>query len=166
MNARIASLALLIASSVAGTAYAFKNEPDGFRGIKWGEPFKSYQAELKLTDTVKNLQVYSRANDWSSLGAANLSSVSYVFYKSQFFAALLTTTGITNKSALIEAFNEDFGQGIQRNPYRERYVWSGPQAMILVDCTSVKEECSALLQSTESNRDMEADEAAAAKNGR
>ncbi len=92
-------------------AFAFDNEPDGFRGIAWGTELtsvaglvsdnlaqnmlenNSLEIGVKLTDFA--LKSYRRTGDKLEFGNAQMESVSYQFYQDRFVGATIFYTDIT-----------------------------------------------------------------------
>ena len=70
--------ATILAFSLVDIGFAFQNEPEGFRGLKWGDP----PTEEMVIDTVENMLMwYTRDNDKVHIGPAELKRIRYVFYK-------------------------------------------------------------------------------------
>jgi hypothetical protein len=159
MRALIFSLALL-----PTIALAFKNEPTGFRGIEWGAPIEKFKDELVPGQTpAPGIAFYQRKADKMAIGEAELSRITYIFYKGLFQQAMIRTAeGIQHHRALREAFVAQFGPGDQPNRYIERWFWSGSQAMILLNC-SRGAYCTASLMSRQLYEQEQRDKKAAAE---
>lgn len=69
---------LLVVLVLAGTALAFKNQPEGFRGLKWGDP-PGEDMEL-LQQANEWLSLYTRRDEQLKLDEVNLFMVIYSFY--------------------------------------------------------------------------------------
>jgi len=67
-------------------SFAFQNEPDGFRGIKWGTNIdKLSRIELiNIGDYGDGRKVYKRRNDKMAIGEVKLNGIFYCFWKNQF----------------------------------------------------------------------------------
>lgn len=61
-----------------GRAYTFQNEPEGFRGLKWGDPPVPKMEFLKKVD--RWMSIYSLAGEKLELGDAQFYMVLYQFY--------------------------------------------------------------------------------------
>lgn len=61
-----------------GAAFAFKNEPDGFRELKWGDPPGEKMEFLNKRD--EWLRIYRDPGDKLELGDAEFYKISYQFY--------------------------------------------------------------------------------------
>lgn len=137
--------ALLISSAAA----AFDNEPDGFRGIKWGTPFSAHAKELTLVEKGKDENYYLRKGEKMSIGGAELKQLAYGYWKNQFVSVFIETLGVGNKSALLEAFRAQFGQGYKPNQFLDEYLWRGATTTMSVKCSPIGDKCKAFLFSTE-----------------
>lgn len=71
----IAILAMVLVCS--RIAYAFQNEPEGFRGIKWGDP---PTVAMKFLRKWEDLIIYNKPSDERKLGDAKFSMILYAFY--------------------------------------------------------------------------------------
>ena len=76
---------LLIPSMV----FAFQNEPDNFRGIKWGTNINEL-LDMKSTETIGDLTMCEKKDDKMKIGDADLDIIRYLFYKDRFYAVLIT----------------------------------------------------------------------------
>jgi hypothetical protein len=158
-------LAFTLAGFCACPAMAFQNEPSGFRGIDWGAPVENFQDQLSGKDapTTPGLAFYQRKDDKMSIGAAQLTRITYVFYKGRFEGAQIQTAeGASYPGALRDALVAQFGPGDQPNRYIDRWFWRGTQAMILLDCTA-RLSCRAHISSRAMFEEQQRDKKAAAE---
>src|SRR3954471_6564228 len=108
--------ALIVAGAVIPSlAFAFQNEPTSFRGIEFGVPAEKFRAELVGREgPTPGVALYQRKGDKMAIGEAQLSSITYAFYKGRFQKVTLwTAEGVGNSRALREAFVAQFGRGDQ-----------------------------------------------------
>ena len=133
------ALALFFASTAA---FAYPNEPEGFRGITWGDDLESNKAEMVLVEQSADEHFYTRTNDKMQIGGAELKSIYYSYANGKFVQAMILTEGYSNKVALIDAFKSQFGKGFQSNRYIDKYVWNGPISVIYLECKIVGDKCS------------------------
>lgn len=107
------SVVALIVLPLSLESFAFKNEPDGFRGLKWGD--SPTEQMVLFYQQGPSFASYVRPNDKLSIGDAKLTGISYHFYTSseedaQLFEVLITFSGIVNYSLLEVICEEKFGQ--------------------------------------------------------
>lgn len=148
MKTRAAVLVALTLS--AHPAAAFNNEPPGFRGIEWDTPFEKVQDEMVPvgSEGKGGSLFYQRKDDKLSIGGADLTEISYVFYKGHFLGVLARTAeGVGNQRALKDAMFAQFGAGAQPNRYMEQYLWFGTSALISLDCFGAQRRCSLYMRS-------------------
>lgn len=100
----------------------YKNEPDGFRGIKWTTSIGEI-SNLKILNQESNYKECTKTDDNMQIGKAKLEKITYRFYKDQFESVIVETKGKDNfenlKSATIERFGE--GKKIDEN----EWIWEG-----------------------------------------
>jgi len=76
----------IVVFSLAGIGLAFQNEPEGFRGLKWGDS----PTEDMVIDTVEDLRMWcTRDNERLYIGPAEIERIRYVFYKGEFAWVLI-----------------------------------------------------------------------------
>lgn len=100
----------------------YKNEPDGFRGIKW-ETLPSSIPNLKLIKTDGNYKEYIKTDDTLQIGKAKIEKITYSFYKDQLEKVIIEVKGKENFDYLKEISFEKFGQGTKKN--ENEWVWEG-----------------------------------------
>ena len=61
-------------------AKGFQNEPNGFRGIKWGTDIKTLKDMKYLINYEDVIDMYSRDKDKLFFGKAKIGSIHYIFY--------------------------------------------------------------------------------------
>lgn len=146
MKRFIIAAAVLATFSATAFAAGYKNEPDGFRGIKWGQRL-STRKDMRLLDHDKNgNRYYSRRGDKLRIGGATLQSIYYRSHRHQFEAVVISASGSGNQDALLAALKHQFGAGARANQFENKYIWDGPTTRIYVECDFMH-DCSLLLQS-------------------
>ena len=123
---------LIISVYVAIPAFAFQNEPDGFRGIKWGTNI-SELTDMLVAESGKDTLYYVRKNDTMKIGDADIDQISYGFYKSRFFQVLVEYKGYVNFTKLKAILIGQYGKPEQPNQLMEKYFWSGGTVDIFFD---------------------------------
>ena len=104
---------------LAGTALAFKNQPEGFRDLKWGDP--PTEDMVIITPSEYGRTEYKRVEEKLYLGKAKLEQVIYWFYLDEFMSVFLDFRGKDNFSLLETICREKFGK-----PTDEQYnqlIW-------------------------------------------
>ena len=106
--------------------FAFKNEPKGFRGYKWGDmPDK----KMSLVSKNGNVKIFDVANDKLKIGNAYFTSIKYKFFENKFAEAdaFFTTQDTFNR--LESILREKFGRPTYTNILS--YSWYGNTIVIL-----------------------------------
>jgi len=131
---------LLFMFALASITQAFQNEPEGFRGIKWGDP-PGEEMEYRIKIGTDNLVQYERKNDKLKIGGAKLESIEYQFYKGQFMGVWIETQR-GNHEPLEDVVKLNFGPGHSEDyfsgdflgiHYQDwSYQWSGDMATVIL----------------------------------
>jgi hypothetical protein len=118
---------LLLACSLcvlATPAFSFENEPDSFRGIKWGTDVKDVPKLVKVEDS-GSFKAYKKSQDKLKIGEADVKNVFYGFYDNQFAMVLIEYFGSSSFSLLKETLFQLYGTGLRPNRFMENYMWHG-----------------------------------------
>jgi len=101
---------------------AFKNEPDGFRGIKWGTNINDLP-NMVLHSVDEDLNFYHRKNDKMIIGKADIQSIGYVFYKGRFCSVFIKFNDWSNFDILKETLWSIHGEAYRPNRFIDEYYW-------------------------------------------
>ncbi len=138
---RIALVIALVVSVVvfATMAFAFKNEPLGFKGLEWGK--KPTPDMIKIVEDYAR-RGYIRTSDKLALGGALLDRITYMFFlqgfREEFFAVRLEFTEERAYNILVNICKEKFG-----DPDKEilkELVWNGERTSIVLDYSGITQE--------------------------
>jgi len=130
MTKKILLLAIVLIFLITGMGLAFQNEPDGFRGLKWGDP-PGEDMKCVGEDIVHYYtKYYERKGDKLQLGAAKLESIQYIFYKNQFILVSIETKE-GHYAFLVKLLKLKFGNPEYNAQNLKR--WSGNKAKIEVE---------------------------------
>lgn len=109
MKKIILALSLVFVLCSVGAA-EIKNSPDGFRGIKWGEPPAKLGARDKLGE-VEVMSAYTRQGDEMSIGEAELNEIRYMFVQDRLFlGVVIEAKNKFNCDRLREAMISGYGE--------------------------------------------------------
>jgi hypothetical protein len=103
---------------------------DGFRGIPWGTNIENL-SDMTLVpgyisgSGVFHIKSYRRKEDLLRIGDAELESLTYVFYKDQFYRVSIVVKGVSNQQNLLRALTARYGdRDMYSSPSSEdRWVW-------------------------------------------
>ncbi len=125
-------LVILIESMGFASIPDFKNSPDGFRGLKWGDSVSALGVNAELIRNEPKIETvqYSKKGEVLSLGGADLSQVVYFFWKDKFISVMLICKSPSDFHPLKEVAIERFGNPVKPNRYIEKYGWLDDNAMI------------------------------------
>lgn len=141
---------LLVFCSVA--LAAIKDSPDGFRGIKWGEPPSALGAS-KLTEEAYGVQIYVRHDDKLKIGNANLTEISYIFNEKKFVGTIIASKGSDNNRALKNALMLRYGMDFHETPQGE-VVWFDVNAMVVYQYIPEDDTASVVIMNAAAGMDM------------
>lgn len=122
--------------------FAFQNEPNGFRGVKWGTSIDSLKDSMTYFDSGEykgeKIDFYTRKADKLSIGSVNLQAIFYHFWKGKFWGASLPFKGEASEDVanrlywiLVEQFGrkDDYGE----RSYFSQHCWTGKITTILLE---------------------------------
>lgn len=156
-RAVIAGLGLIVAAMPLH-AFAFDNEPDGFRGLAWGTPVATVADEFSLVSSDGKETYYTRKGDKMEMEDADLKSIVYRFYDGRFFGvAIYAARG--SRYDFLQAFHSRYGPGAQPDRHIDKYYWAGDTAEIILDCKKIIDDCYAVIRSAEAAREEKAEDA-------
>lgn len=107
---------------LAVEAFAFQNEPEGFRGLKWGDP--PTEDMEKESEIGMGIVIYERLDDKLSLGDVELDYIFYVFYQDKFMRVSLHFSGKSNYELLEMICRQKFGKKSSGKLYELHWVGS------------------------------------------
>ncbi len=125
---------LVLALSVG--AFAFENEPDGFRDLNWGDPpsedmISSYYEE--------DMAMYYLPEDKMFLGDVPLYLVGYFFFEDRFYGAALYFEGEENYDKVETICRQRFGEDEVEEGFYEM-TWTSEKAFIFLSYDYIEEE--------------------------
>jgi hypothetical protein len=111
----------------------FQNEPDSFRGIKWGTDAKDLPNFKKINEEPSGMSLYQRKNEKLKIGEADIESIIYGFYKGKFLTVFIHYSGYSNFVILESTLYQLYGDGKKDNQSLEHYRWPGNTVSIDLD---------------------------------
>jgi hypothetical protein len=107
------------------------NEPDGFRGIKWGTKITRLSG-MELVRSEGAEKYYVRPEEKLKVGEAVVEDIIYGFYKDEFFKVTIYLKGLMNYLDLKQTFYSVYGEPEQL-PGKDIYTWRGKQVLITIE---------------------------------
>jgi len=102
-------LASILIFLIVGMAFAFQNEPDGFRGLKWGDA--PTEDMVFFGQNVDKEDLYHKENDKIEIRNVKLSNITYRFYKKKEFIGVSGKIMNDDDYSILEIFcREEFGK--------------------------------------------------------
>ncbi len=124
-------LVVVMVFLTTGIVFAFQNEPDGFRGLKWGDPPTE---DMICIGEEEGIMIYERPTDKMGIGSAKFYSLTYRFYDQRFYNMVALFWHADNYEVLKIICEEKFGKtrkhGIEYGYYGP--MWSGADTVILL----------------------------------
>ncbi len=160
-------LVLILVLALPVNSFAFQNEPDGFRGVKWGDPPRWDMSQLLSSNPGSDSQTYKISSGENlQIGGAELESIEYNFYKREFLGVLIVTKlwerERNHAESLKDVVELKFGLGEKysdfttvRNSNITKYRWTGDKATINLVMEGVRAELE--IYSTETWEEKEED---------
>ena len=134
----IVVLALVVGSF--GTVHAFRKEPEGFRGIKWGTHIDKCK-DLYFLGVSDVWTRYQRNNENLKIGEATVQQIEYYFYKNRFHSARVRFFGEQNLLDLRKTLSQAYGKGITHvRGYAVEYQWHGSKVDINIEYDNISKK--------------------------
>lgn len=133
------------------------SEPDGFRGIKWGQDISTVGGlfYVATNPSYGGIDYYIREEDELRMGGAELAAILYYFWQDKFCDVRIYTKGSPNWSIFKAIVFEKFGEGHQDNEYIEEYVWWGEKTLMLLTYDEVSKRGVLYMFSTDITKQQE-----------
>ena len=129
---------LLLATAVG--AAAFDNEPEGFRGIKWGGSLFTAK-ELVLVEREGTVGVYRKRSDKFEIGKAEVNQIVYKFFRDRFYMVEINFQDLVNYNSLRKQLFEIYGDGWPNTSmWRKEWKWYGEEVNIVLQYETVMKE--------------------------
>ncbi len=78
-----------------------KDEPIGFQGVTWDEPFGVASARMTLLRDEGLVKYYKRTGDTLKFGHVDMVKIAYRYHKDQFSSGVIQTYGGSNQKAIL-----------------------------------------------------------------
>ena len=125
-------LAVILSVMFSVLAFAYDNEPDDFRGIKWDTNIEKLP-DMEIVLDGGDLKAYSRKGEKMKLGEAELSALHYIFYKDHFYCVHIEFKGLENFNKIKDVLFKTYGQPEGTHYYDTRFAWPGEKASITLE---------------------------------
>lgn len=112
----------------------FQNEPDGFRGLKWGTRLSDVASALNFVEEDSGVKFYSRKGDSLKLGDADVVAVKYGFWQDKFYTVQILYRGDTSDRLVRQHLFKEYGEGrsgTSREAGATILGWGGYTASVL-----------------------------------
>lgn len=119
--------------------FAFQNEPEGFRGVKWGTNITELP-DMVFQGSRGEKKLYFKKNDKMKIGDADIQSIGYFFYKEKFYNVLIEFSNLTNFVRIKETCDQLYGSGYRPNRFMEQYFWRGGNVTIFLHYNEISKE--------------------------
>jgi hypothetical protein len=96
--------------------------PSGFRGITWGTPLSKLTG-MAVADDSGQVKYYRRSGDPLKLGEAELTRVSYGFYRGKFYSVLIEFEGRANFEKARTHLLATYGENARISSAGTSYMW-------------------------------------------
>lgn len=140
MSGRKANAIILagIITLFASPCFGFQNEPDGFRGIKWGEDISGRDDMAPHSAGADKSVSYTRTRDEVFLGGVMLFSLTYDYWDGKFSGVFMLFRDADRFEKIKDICFERYGKVKMRARYPEAYAWEGKMAVVYLEYDSIK----------------------------
>jgi len=127
------------------SGFAFQNEPEGFRGLKWGDPLTE---DMELVEEKNGTTRYVRLEEKLYLGDAKLFRILYHFHHDKFLFVSLDFSGESNYELLKMICRGKFGEESTSNShYHLQFYWFGSLSNVYLSYRLLEDKKGMLLLS-------------------
>ncbi len=131
MKKVIVGLVVVMVLGLSVGVFAFQNEPEGFRGLKWGDP---PLPEMVETFTDKGVVGYRRISDKLQMGSVPLDSITYIYVSNKKLATVIMFfKGESNFKTLGIICKEKFGSPTNEGWNDLKWMSKGGSVMLGYD---------------------------------
>jgi hypothetical protein len=135
----------------------------GFRGLKWGTNIADAPG-MVLCEDAGDAKFYRRKDDKLEIGGAELTGITYGFYKGRLYYVIIRAKGSTNWYKFRDAVFATYGKGYQSNQFIEDWYWGTHLDMgMMLEYSEITEKVSLSMHSKSIQAEEDADEAKKAK---
>ena len=130
------SVILILMITVIG--FAFQNEPDGFRGLKWGDaPTEDmYFIYQIIQEGLNKGNIYNKINEKNYIGSVKLYKIQYTFNlrSNQFYKVEANFSDEINYNILKVIFEDKFDEPTYTSKGKDSYLlsWRGDETYIRI----------------------------------
>ncbi len=138
----VVGIIVWLALALSLGAFAFQNEPDGFRGLKWGDPPSE---DMEFFAGIDGSKSYTLPNDKMSIGNAEFYLIFYDFDEGQFMRVALWFKGEKNYDKVETICRQRFGEEVEEGFYE--LTWKARETGVLLQYDHVEEDGFLLISS-------------------
>jgi len=143
-------LVLVLVLALSLRSFAFQNEPEGFRGLKWGDPPSEAMEYLEGTEELGGSKCYTLPNDKMSIGNAEFYLILYDFDEGQFMRVALCFKGEKNYDKVETICRQRFGEEVEEDSYK--LTWKARETLVAVQYDPIEEDGFLLIGSISASR--------------
>lgn len=134
---------------------------NGFRDYRFDDTIDKFKNLKKQIDYGDD-KSYVSTDENLKIGDAQLSDISYSFYKDKLYSVLIQTKGSINSGKVKAAFQAQYGPGFQRNRFAETYFWFGNKVTLYYDENAITHDAAIIISDNGISARIEADKKQAA----
>lgn len=124
-------LVLVLVLALSVSSLAFQDEPDGFRGLKWGD-LPGVDMDYFSTREF-DINLYERLNDKMQIGDAELDDIYYLFYEGRFMAVEIKPNyGSYDALEDVVVFNFGDGEATKEYGLTMQILWVGDMTTMVL----------------------------------
>jgi len=128
-------LTTILVLTLASMGIAFQNEPEGFRGLQWGDPPGE---DMVFTFASGSMDIYERPADKMNIGDVRLRRVEYGFYQNRFLVAMVRFIGDENYDLLKVILTARYGKPTDEGFLQ--FTWWSSDTNIILSRPSMKND--------------------------
>jgi len=125
-------LTVVLFAMFSVVAFAYENEPDDFRGVKWDTNIEKL-SDMEIVLDGGDLKAYTKKGENMKLEGAQLNALHYVFYKDHFYCVHIEFKGLDEFNKIKDVLFKTYGEPEGTQYYEKRFAWPGESASITLE---------------------------------
>ena len=126
------TLTVVLSAMFSMVVFAYDNEPDDFRGIKWNTHIEKL-SDMEVVLDGGDLKAYTKKGEKMQLEEAKLSALHYIFYKDHFYCVHVEFKGLDDFNKIKDVLFKTYGEPEGTELYDKLFAWPGVSASITLE---------------------------------
>jgi len=120
--------------------YAFQNEPNKFRGIKWGQCLANVKGMVQVGQPdVLGVSSFKRKNEHLKIGSSSIDTIEYYAFNGKFYFLAIDVTCRNDFNKLVQNYIDLYGppQYESKNLLAQSWIWKSDRLKVGLIWTNI-----------------------------